>query len=213
MRWRRRALRGDDGTTLVEQVVAMGVFTVLVALFMSAVVSMTGSTSRTQNRSDAADAVRAAFLQMDRQVRYASSVNLAGTGPSGDWYVEFRSPRRTVMNEYTCTQWRYDVVGGSLLMRSWTDGTTPTTTWSRVAPAAKRPGTPPFVVQQATPGQPFQQLRVRVTADSGRGATAGSASIDTTFVARNSSTSSPSNADADGNKLSDTPVCALGARS
>lgn len=212
--------RGDDGVTLVEQLVAMSIFVVVVSLFMSGLVSMTSGTSRTQNTAESGDSVRAAFLRMDRQVRYASDINQAGTGASGDWYVEFRSPQQSTSTTSTrsdvpaglCTQWRYGATGGHLDMRTWTDGTTPTSSWTPVATGLQRPATPPFSVALTTDGQPFQRLGVHLVASRGAGAAEGSAEIETTFVARNSSPASVTNVDGNHDGVTDSPVCTAGSR-
>lgn len=203
----------DAGVTLVEQLVAMSIFLVVAAVFMTGLVSMTTSTSRTQNTADSGDAVRAAFLSMDRQVRYADAVNRPGRGASGDWYVEFRTPVTTAAASATCTQWRYDTTGGQLLMRTWNDDSTPGGSWTFLATVTKAPAAPPFTTSPATATQPFQRLAVDLRSGRGSGASAGGAQVQTSFTARNSSAASPSNRDADGDGRSDTPVCLAGTRS
>lgn len=217
---RRRAPRGDDGVTLVEQLVAMSIFMVVVGLFMSALVTMTSGTSRTQNTADSGDSVRAAFLRMDRQVRYATDINQAGRGASGDWYVEFRSPQQSTSTTAArsdvpaglCTQWRYGVAEGHLDMRTWTDGSVPPSSWTTVATRLQPPAAAPFSVALTSDSQPFQRLSVHLVAARGTGGAAGSAEIETTFVARNSSPASTTNVDSNHDGVTDSPVCSAGGR-
>lgn len=186
---------GDAGVTLVETLVAMGIFSVVLTIFMAAVLSMTASTSRVNNTADAGDGVRAAFLRLDRQVRYADAINQPVQSASGSWYVEFRTSQRVNAQPTQCTQWRYDPATQSLQFRTWTDGTAPAadfrTVTTRVLPATGSPS--PFTVARADADHLNQKLTILLRAGAGAGASAGQASMTTSFVARNSSTTSPSN--------------------
>lgn len=187
--------RGDAGVTLVETLVAMGIFSVVMSIFMAAVISMVGSTGRVNNTADASDGVRAAFLRLDRQVRYADALNQPVLSASGNWYVEFRTSQRANGQPTLCTQWRYDPAARVLQYRTWNDGSTPTSTFrtvtTRVRPVAA--GASPFTVQKASADYLNQKLTVVVASGAGAGPSAGRASMQTSFVARNSSLSSPSN--------------------
>jgi len=187
--------RPDAGVTLVETLVAMSIFSVVMAIFMSAVLSMTTSTSRVNNTADAGDGVRAVFLRLDRQVRYADAINQPSPAPGGRWYVEFRTAQRAGGQPTLCTQWRYDPTTASLQVRTWDDGQTPADSFStvatRVLPDAGSGS--PFAVALAGADHVNQKLTVSVTSGAGTGDSAGRASMTTSFVARNSSITSPSN--------------------
>ncbi|WP_194908091.1 type II secretion system protein J [Quadrisphaera sp. INWT6] len=187
--------RPDGGVTLVETLVAMSIFSVVMAIFMSAVLSMTTSTSRVNNTADAGDGVRAVFLRLDRQVRYADAINQPSAAPGGRWYVEFRTAQRAGGQPTLCTQWRYDPTTASLQFRTWDDGQTPADSFStvatRVLPDAGSGS--PFAVALAGADHVNQKLTVSVTSGTGTGDSAGRASMTTSFVARNSSITSPSN--------------------
>jgi len=58
----------------------------------------------------------------------------------------------------------------------------------------------------AAPGESTQQ-QLRLTLESGDAAIGGETSIDSVFVARNSSVLSPSNVDVNNDGNSDNPVC------
>ena len=70
-----RACLRTAGFTLVELVVAMGLFAVLLAVLMSAIIGMIGNLRKTQGIADASGQARVAFDRLDRQLRYATAVN------------------------------------------------------------------------------------------------------------------------------------------
>ncbi|WP_129338296.1 PulJ/GspJ family protein [Cellulomonas endophytica] len=212
--WRCRVAadgRADGGMTLVELLVAMSVFTVVLAIAMSAVVSMTRGTAVAAQLADAQQGTRTAFQRLDHQVRYAEAVNRPGAGPSGAVYVEWRTGAvSTPTGTAQCTQWRYDPTARTLARRSWPDVTAPTVQdWqvmvTDVLRPASAPATYPFVVAPATETRRRQTLTLTLLVGPGEnGARVTTSSV---FAARNSSTGSVSNADADGNGASDLPVC------
>ncbi|MBC3761964.1 PulJ/GspJ family protein [Quadrisphaera oryzae] len=187
---------GDEGVTLVETLVAMSIFSVVLTIFMAAVLSMTTSTGRVNATTDAGDGVRAAFLRLDRQVRYADAINQPVQSSSGSWYVEFRTSQRADGQPTLCTQWRFDPSAQVLQLRSWADGQAPASAFQTITTDVLPPetaGSSPFVVEKADADHANQKLTVAVSAGSGSGAYAGRASMQTSFVARNSSMSSASN--------------------
>jgi hypothetical protein len=160
------------------------------------------------------DAVRLAFQRMERQVRYAESVNYPGTGASGRRYVEFRTGAAvSSTGAAMCTQWRWDPSTGALQSRTWRDAATPSVPdWSTLITDVQPDDTYtareyPFQVLAAdsSKNQPRQRLVLRLTV--GKESADARVSSETTFVARNSSTGSVSNADTDNNGQSDTQVC------
>lgn len=214
---RRRRTEADGGYTLVELIVAMGIFTTVLAVFMSGLMVMFRDTNRTQSAGQNTDALRKVFLQLDRQVRYADGVNVPGAVGS-KWYTEFRTPQDG-SRPARCYQWRYDTSTGTLAWRSW--GATATvpgasTGWRQVANqlatgerAVGTTATPvkPFVMKRASldDGTVHQQLVVAI--NSGRSDGTGE-QLQTTFVAVNSGVNSPGNV-SQGTKgvASDNPVC------
>lgn len=215
-RLRRCTDRHDSGFSLVELLVAMGIFTVVIAVFLSGLIIMTRSTVRAQDVTNAGDAVRKAFQTMDREIRYASSINMPGLGsPSGSLYVEFVTTNLPDGQDPLCTQWRYDPAARVLQVRTWRDvaASTPSA-WSTIATEMRNkltgPGASvPFVLDVAAGTRIHQQLTVSV--DVGRGAAGATetigADIGTVFVARNSSDKSPSNTDLIVHGVSDSPIC------
>ena len=195
----------EAGFTLVELLVAMGVFAVLMTLALTAVVGMTRVTTRVQNVGDASDRLRQAFLTLDRQARYADAVNFPGAS-GGAWWVEMHTPA-TDAAAARCTQWRYTPTTHRLEQRSWADGSLPTAgTWRTVADRMLGDAQP-FALVPADATYVHQELRVRLRAGSSDSAAGGRSGLDTRFVARNSTASSPGNADSNGDGVSDAPVC------
>ncbi|GIG29131.1 prepilin-type N-terminal cleavage/methylation domain-containing protein [Cellulomonas marina] len=208
---RDRGRRPDAGLTLVEAVVAMAVFAIVLAVAMSATVSMTRETVRTEVLGTAQDTARVAFQRLDHQVRYAEALNLPGPGTGGAVYVELRvSAAASVTGQAQCSQWRYDPAAGTLARRTWTDTTNPVVPgWHVVATKVLRPAgasaTYPFTVRLASGALVHQVLDVALTVGDPRvGVEVATAS---SFVARNSSPTSLSNTDANGDGSSDLAVC------
>lgn len=208
-RWSRCVGRKDDsGLSLVELLVAMGIFTVVISVFTAALVTMTQGTAHTQSVADAGDAARKAFQRMDKQVRYAAAINRPGAGTSGARYVEFRTAAVPAGTSPFCTQWKLDPVAQTLEVRTWADVPGATQSgWNTIVTEVRNDlaaGEEPFAFAQADADVLHQTLHVVLRV--GRGSTAG-ADVSTTFVARNSSADVLSNLDTDGDGQSDTPVC------
>lgn len=194
--------RDDAGATLVELLVAMSILTTVLVVMLSAVVGLSRMTVKTQNTADATGDVRAAYLRLDRDVRYADAISVPGQ-VSGDWFVEMTRPA-TGTSGARCSQWRFHQAGSTLQVRTWVRGAAVPTAWSTVAGSlALDPARAPFTRAAAgsAPAQggnvPLarQQLAVHLLAQRGTGRPAGTAVVDTAFTARNSSAASPGNAD------------------
>ena len=131
----RREESEDSGFTIVELVVAMSIFTIVLAIYFSALISMSKTTVRAQGAVDASDALRATFNVLDHQVRYASAINIPGKGTSSSaWYVEFEATKLPQGAPNMCYQWRLDPTTHVLSTRTWTeDGTSVVTAWRGVS--------------------------------------------------------------------------------
>ncbi|NAZ84615.1 hypothetical protein [Kineococcus indalonis] len=190
----------DAGVTLVETMVAMVVFTACFAVFIGGLVVVVRDTTRTQAVSAATDQLRSAFTAMDREARYAESVNAPGAA-GGAWWVEFQTPAHDGGTP-ACTQWRYDVGAGVLEERTWDATGEAAGTWRTTArglatdPAVLTDGArAPFRVTSATSdtaGQEMtrQTLTVHLEVPRATGDRSGGTrteALDTTFTAMNSS--------------------------
>lgn len=205
----------EAGVSLMELVVSMAIFIVVLSVFLGGLISMSQATVRAQGVTNAGDAVRGAFQSMDKQIRYAASINYPGTGASGSQYVEFVTGSQPDGQSPLCTQWRYDPTARTLAYRTWRDIPSGTVSdWRTVATDVRN------AMGGATPNPPFRLIpagssyvrqQLVVTVDAGRGAAGDDAltgaDVATVFVARNSSTTSQSNTDLNGDGTSDAPVC------
>lgn len=198
----------DDGFTLVELIVAIGVFTLFIGLILSTTVTLSQSAVRSRLIAETSNATITLFGALDRQARYADSINFPGVGSSGARYIEFRTPANSAASGVTtCTQWRYLPAEGRIESRSWADigGATPTPWSTKMSDVLDGDDADyPFALVPADLSTP-QKLVVSIR--SGVEHLEAGSTMTTTFVARNSSIQSPSNVDADNNKVSDTPVC------
>lgn len=198
--------------TLIELIVAMGIFSVVISVFMAGLVVMTKDTARTIAVADSGDSVRKAFQRLDKQIRYASAINRPGVGGSGAHYVEFRTAAVAAGRQPRCTQWRLVPDTGLLQVRTWDDAPSASPSdWQTIIVNVRNdlssPANEPFAFAPADGKHTRQQLVV--TLDVGLAGRPGS-DIQTTFVARNSSVTSVSNDDLDGDGQSDTAVCTAG---
>jgi prepilin-type N-terminal cleavage/methylation domain-containing protein len=182
----------DDGYTLIELLVAMGIFTIVLSVIMGGVMVMTVDLRKTSNQTDASDQVRRAVLRMDKQVRYADSI--APPKKSGsDWYVAFET---TASGQDNCQAYRLRGATDQLQYRKVDNDAGTDTGWQTVAtnvvndPAIS--AQQPFTLTVANGSTIIkQQLDVHLFASKGSSST-GTAETDVVFVARNSDVNSES---------------------
>ena len=206
-----RACLRTAGFTLVELVVAMGLFAVLLAVLMSAIIGMIGNLRKTQGIADASGQARVAFDRLDRQLRYATAVNrpvLVGQ----DWYLDFATLNTS--GQIECRQWRVEAATELLQQRTWTVAQAAPPSWAGVAtgvvnnPASQ----PPFTFVAADAQNPTQQVTVDLVLTRGANPP-GHAETRSTLVARNTDTTTATNADTNSDGVSDQQVCQEVARS
>lgn len=186
----------EAGFTLIELMVAMAIFTILVAILLLAVSQLARGTVRVQVTAQSTTEVLLVFQNLDRQIRYADALNAPGSGVSGDRYIEFRTPAASAPSGLTtCTQWRLHKDDGTIQSRQWTDGPAAVpSSWSTKLNNAIDVGGAdyPFKLDRSS-----SQQTLVLSIDTGvEGVNEGTA-ISTSFVARNSLSSVS------------TPVCAL----
>ena len=211
----REALRrrGDDsGMSLTELIVAMGIFSVVVVIFMAGVVVMTKNTARAQAVGDSGDAALKIFQRLDKEVRYSSGINAGGAGTTaGTYYVEYLITAVDAGTQPKCVPWRNAAATHKRHRRTCPNVAAPTASaWLTMATTVRNDLTDttqrPFVFQKADDTNVNQRLVVHL--DLGYGAANGKrgASIDSVFVARNTSKLSQSN-NLNGAGANVTPVC------
>ena len=198
----------DAGMTLVELIVAMGMFVIVIAVFMSGIVVMTRDTARAQAVADSGDGVRLTFQRLDKEVRYAAAINQPGFGTDGAYYVEYLTTAVEAGTPPICTQWRV-VPSTKLLQRRTWNNTSPAkaTSWQTVTDNVRNDMSVatqlPFKFTPAGAVRLNQSLRVYL--DVGNGASGADAlkgaQLDAEFVARNTDSTTPTNS------ASATKVC------
>jgi prepilin-type N-terminal cleavage/methylation domain-containing protein len=197
---RARRMRKAEGFTLVEMLVAMSIFAVLLAVMMSVILSMNSAMVKTKGVGDAAQAGLRASQALDRQLRYADSINAVGRGATNttDWYISFEAETGLGANALMCYQWRVHT-GGLLQQRSWVQTAANTSAVSSTSPAWQTvavgvvnitSGVTPFTVQAATAAGFTPVLLDLVIQGSGK--PVGNAETKLTITARNSNTFSGS---------------------
>lgn len=192
---------GDRGFTLTELLIAMGIFAVVLVVFMQAVAVMAKTTVRTQAQSDSLDQLRNVFLRLDKEVRYAQDINTPTTA-NGAIYIEYWIPQNTATAASQCVQWRYVIASKTLQRRTWNQGdASSVSNWITMATNLRNDlsssSQQPFTVTRAgTTGSKVylhQRLDVFLSGGLGSGSDARGSQLSTTFVAQNSSTASLTN--------------------
>lgn len=189
----RRIERGDRGTTLIEMLFSIFLFSIFVAIFLAAVVQITRSTSDSVSRSSSSSSVLVSFQDLDRSVRWADSINPPGVSGTNT-YVEFHTAAvSSVTGVETCSQWRYVSADGIIQERSWNAATgVAITGWATRSTNIQRPtgasATYPFEFSPVSANSPMQKLTLTLVA--GRATDNSRTRITTTYLARNSSSRS-----------------------
>lgn len=175
----------QGGFTLIELMVAMGIFMVLVSILLIATSQLARGAVRVQVTAKSTSEVLLVFQNLDRQVRYSDAINAPGLGASGDRYVEFRVPASSAADGVTtCVQWRFRPADGTVQTRRWQDGSAVAPTeWSTKLSNAVDRGTTgyPFARDLTSPRQ-----QLLLALDTGVPGVDGGTAIKTSFVARNS---------------------------
>ncbi|WP_062316490.1 PilW family protein [Demequina maris] len=164
MRRRFEARRvGEDGFTLVELLVSMIIFSIVMALLIGVMISMTYQAQDVLGRQRAVEQARLGLSQIDRQIRSGNLIldpGLDGPAVSG---VDYNYSLRIYTQEGgvpKCAQWRvvfYDTSGyGQLEYRTWDPADTSTSTaWSRVASNVRAPSSGTIDPADSTTWPPF----------------------------------------------------------
>jgi prepilin-type N-terminal cleavage/methylation domain-containing protein len=175
-------IRGQDGFTLVELIVAMMVGAVVLGLSASFMVAslraQAAVSAQTESTTSAQSAVRS--IQQGLQNAPVFSV-ISGTQP-GDIIViaPSQSPAATV--KWVCHAWRYSASAQTISIATWSDGSTyasETLHWTLLASHVKPNGsTPVFRPGANTVSDPTPNTVLEVTF-VGTGSNRHSVSIDT----------------------------------
>jgi type II secretory pathway pseudopilin PulG len=188
----RRLRRSDEGTSLIELLVVMIIFTMVMAIITSAIVNMFHTSERETGQSNDLNASRKVIEMLDHSARYANGITTPGTGTDGNFYVEFRTGNNG--QQQTCTQWRWVIVGGKLQWRTWLPpltgiATVTPTAWATAAIGITKVGATPIFSTTTNAASTKQELTVQFTATSGSPPSSSVSQV--TLTAINSSSSSP----------------------
>lgn len=202
----RRRARADAGFSLLEVIVALGLFSVLLSIAVAGVISLNRVALATRLDAQTSSQTGIAVQTIDKSLRYAEAVNYPGTTGAGA-YVEWRTSAASAASGVTtCTQLRYAPDKGTLAMRSWAAAAAPTTgTWRVILSNVRGPAstTYPFVMIPAGSVSNYQGLAISIL--TGPNESAGT-ETSATIYAKNSSSESPSNTLGSGGQ-SASPVC------
>ncbi|MEV6598192.1 hypothetical protein AB0M36_15120 [Actinoplanes sp. NPDC051346] len=126
-------VRDDEGSSLTEIMVTMGIMSAVMVVFTGAILQVYRTVQATDTLTDAQAQLSVAFQRFDRHLRYASWINKPGVrheGSADTWYVEFAG----VKGE-KCRQLRLELgpdpgsnspIGQGLLqLLEWTPGSPP----------------------------------------------------------------------------------------
>jgi type II secretory pathway pseudopilin PulG len=191
--WRRRLRNSDEGTSLIELLVVMIVFTMIMAIITSAIVNMIHQSQKESGQTNDLNASRKVITLLDHSVRYANAITAPGVGTDGNYYVEFQTGNTG--QQQTCTQWRYVSAGGKLQWRTWQPPLTgvftgSATAWSTAAIGMTQVGsTPIFTIAPSSSIDSREELNVQFTATSG--APPSSSNSQVTLTAINSQANVP----------------------
>lgn len=201
----RRAKRGEDGGfTLVELLVSMTIFSLLMAVILSLMITMMGQANDTVGRQRAVEQARLGLSQIDRQMRSGNLI----LDPAQDGEDESGVPSNYSVRIFTqeggvekCVQWRVIYYDGSefgqLEFRSWDPVSTATATgWSRVASNLTMPVEPfsigdpetwpPFWVDTTAAATDAQSIRITLRmSDPSANSDAKAQVLTTTVTGRN----------------------------
>lgn len=123
---RRPSLRrSEDGFTLVELIVAMGILSIVFLIFTTALSSIQRTVSEEQIRSENNDNVRLALENLDRIVRSGNvlidpsitDTDCKSTGSAYQCLLAYTQANGTTAQPARCVQWR--VEGTALQTRWW----------------------------------------------------------------------------------------------
>ncbi len=101
---------GERGDTLIELMIVMIIFTLIIGIVTTAIVTMMRQVDKQSGLDSNLGNARKAIETLDGQIRFANAITTPGTGASGDQYVEFQTLETNLVGQpQVCTQWRYHV--------------------------------------------------------------------------------------------------------
>lgn len=164
--------RHDDGFSLVEILVVLGITAIIGAVFTTGVIALYRTAGAEDNDYATQSQTSQALLRLEKQVRYAYSIgtpHTEATVPYLEYLVMTPASATSTTLVKRCVQLRLS--GARLQSRYWTAGSASTVTgWTQLAGNLAPTGTPPFVRTPPTTAVNHQLLTVRLAARSGSSA-------------------------------------------
>lgn len=183
---RRRLRNSDEGTSLIELLVVMIIFTMIMAIITTAIVNMVHQSQKESGQSNNLNSSRKVIEMLDHSVRYANAITTPGTGTDGSYYVEFRTGNTG--QQQTCTQWRFVPTGGKMQWRTWQPplsglGSVTATSWSTAAIGMSKVGVAQvFSIAPSSASDTKEELVVQFTATSGAPPTSSASQVTITAI-------------------------------
>ncbi len=183
----------DAGVTLIEVMVSMAVVSIVMAVSITAMITVFRSGHRSEAVAISRSQLNVAVAKLG-QLRYAAGISVPGN-LNGDRFVEFIVAGAVT----TCTELRLGAADQQLRQRTWNYGATPVAgAWTLLA--SEVTASEPFIRYSTDGDHPHQRLEVHLVATTSyTDSTWRNPQVDDTFTAVNTSPDTSS----------DT-VCALG---
>ena len=129
--WLRRRVAHDEGMSLVELVVSMGIMSIVLIVFGTVLASVQRQVIAQEKLSAANDEARLAFQQLDRELRSGNVLYDPATEAVPNMrlrvYTQANAPTRGTLGAptgYLCKLWRIRGATQRLQVRSWVPGST-----------------------------------------------------------------------------------------
>ncbi len=177
---RQRLVRSDEGVSLPELLVTMAIFSLVMSIVFTAMISVQRQTAKVEQSAAAVSQVRAGLAQIDKQVRSGNVLYSPADEPAGVPSCQSSGTSGTCMRVYTqtngpqrCVQWQViadPAKPGTSILRSrgWTSTWTTdgnVSAWATVARGlSTTPSVMPFTLQGGATAYKSRLLDVRLEA-------------------------------------------------
>jgi prepilin-type N-terminal cleavage/methylation domain-containing protein len=194
-----RRVAGEQGTeqsgyTLIELLIAIGIFSVVLAVAGAGLISMTQATRKVTNIGDAGAQIDRSIKLMGRQIPFAQDINIPAATAS-DAYMSYDLVDKN--GALQCYQWHLITSTDLLQYATWTSGSTAAKSWITMSTGIINSPTTqaPFAFPSPnTVGSTFTHQRVLIDLLSSKGGNpAGTSEVKATYVGANTSINSNTN--------------------
>jgi prepilin-type N-terminal cleavage/methylation domain-containing protein len=182
--------RDDNGYSIVELLVAMGIFAVVLSIAAAGMIGMTRNTRKVANTNDAARQLDRSIKLMGQQAPFAQDISTEWSSGS-DWYVSYDISDKN--GTLRCYQWRLIATTDQLQYATWVASSTTAKSWRTMSTGVTNNPTSekPFVVTLPTGGTKYQ-LSVDLIGTRGGNPT-GKSEVQVVYVGANTTVNSATN--------------------